>query len=76
MLNERLLTTEDIHEMLQVEVRTVRGWIRSGRLPAYLPGGHKLGYRVRSGDLARFLEATRVYHRPSKGDAGSSEATS
>jgi excisionase family DNA binding protein len=65
MASERLLTTEDISEILQVEVRTVRAWIRSGRLPAYLPGGAKLGYRIRSGDLDRFLETTRVYKRQS-----------
>ncbi len=47
------LSVEDIAAELNIPVNTVRGWIRSKRLKAYKPGKE---YRVKRGDLDRFLE--------------------
>jgi excisionase family DNA binding protein len=35
---ERLLTTEEVAERLQVDEQTVRRWIKSGKLEAFKPG--------------------------------------
>jgi excisionase family DNA binding protein len=52
---ETLLTVQQICDQLQVSDQTVRRWIKAGELPATNLGG-KAGYRVRSADLAAFLE--------------------
>ena len=56
-MNEKLLTPEQVAERLQVTERTVYGWLRRGKLPAL-----KLGrlWRIRSEDLAAFLESART----------------
>ena len=50
------LTVAEITQTLKVHEETVRRWIRSGQLPAVLLGSAKGGYRVRRGDLDRFVE--------------------
>jgi excisionase family DNA binding protein len=50
---DRLLTTHDIAEMVQVDASTISKWIDRGILVAFrTPGGHR---RVRAGDLVTFL---------------------
>ena len=50
------LTLTEAASRQGVHRRTVRGWIRDGRLPArHTPGGH---YRVMSGDLDRLPMTT------------------
>ena len=57
VMNEKLLTPEQVAEGLQVTERTVYGWLRRGTLPAL-----KLGrlWRVRPEDLEAFLENARA----------------
>ena len=57
VMNEKLLTPEQVAERLQVTERTVYGWLRRGTLPAL-----KLGrlWRVRPEDLEAFLENARA----------------
>lgn len=56
---ERFLTVPEIAERLAVQETTVRTWLKSGRLPGYLPGGRRAGWRVREGDLDQFVESTK-----------------
>jgi excisionase family DNA binding protein len=52
---ERLLTSSEVGELLQVNASSVKKWIEEGRIRAFrTPGGHR---RVRVFDLVRFLEA-------------------
>ena len=52
---EELLTVADIVARLKVHEETVRKWIRSGALPAFLMGSSRGGYRVRRSDLEEFV---------------------
>ena len=54
MTEDRLLTTEQVAERLQVSTQTIQRWLRSETLRGVrLPG--KAGYRVRESELQRFL---------------------
>lgn len=53
------LTVAEVAEQLRVDRETVRGWCRSGRLPAARAGGQ---YRISQTALDNFL------NRPQKGD--------
>src|SRR2546428_7077332 len=57
VMDEKLLTPEQVAERLQVTERTVYGWLRRGKLPAL-----KLGrlWRIRPEDLEAFLESART----------------
>jgi excisionase family DNA binding protein len=55
MVDERWFTVEQIAELLQVHVNTVRSWLRSGWLKGRNFGG-RTGYRVRESELKTFLE--------------------
>ena len=50
------LTPEEVSELLQVSVYTVRRWIKQGELPAY-----KIGrlWRVNKVDLTQWLDKQR-----------------
>lgn len=52
---ERLMTTREVADELQVHIETVRGWIRDGQLPA-IRFGQRTGNRIRRSDLDKFLE--------------------
>ena len=52
---EQLYTPEEAATYLGVHVQTVRGWIRSGRLPASRLAGQR-ALRIRASDLAGVLE--------------------
>jgi excisionase family DNA binding protein len=52
-----LLRAEDIAERCAVSLRTVRGWIASGRLPVLRLGLRCV--RIAPEELARFLAAAR-----------------
>lgn len=53
---DELLTVQEIAQELKVNVETVRRWIRSGTLPAFVLGNSdRRGYRVRRADLDSFL---------------------
>jgi len=57
MAEKPLLTTENVADLLQVDVETVRRYIREGKLRAI-----KLGreYRVRREDFEEFLEERKT----------------
>lgn len=52
---EPLYSPEEAADYLGVHVKTVRGWIRSGRLPASRLAGQR-ALRIRASDLERVLE--------------------
>ena len=55
MEQDRLLTVEEVAEQLRASVHTVRRWLRQGRLHGILPGGDRMGYRIRQSEVRRFL---------------------
>jgi excisionase family DNA binding protein len=55
MTEDRLLTVSQVAERMQANPETVRRWLRSGRLRGVLPGGDRLGWRIRESELQRFL---------------------
>lgn len=57
---ERMLTTTQVAEQLQLSVAFIRTAIREGRLQASLPAGSKNGYRIAPSAVERWLIATRA----------------
>jgi excisionase family DNA binding protein len=55
MTEDRLLTVDEVAERTRVQPRTVRRWLREGRLHGILLGGRKTGYRVKESDLEKFI---------------------
>ena len=56
MVEDRLLTVEQVAQRLQFSEETVRRWIRDGRLRATLMGSMRGGYRVRESDVEATLQ--------------------
>jgi excisionase family DNA binding protein len=53
-MKDDIFTTNDIAQMLKVDISTVIDWVDRGRLPAYrTPGGHR---RVKRTDLFAFIQ--------------------
>lgn len=50
----RMLTVDDVADLLSANEKTIRRWIKDGQLPA-INLGHRMGYRIREADLDRFL---------------------
>jgi len=60
-MTDEVLTLSEAAARTGVHRRTVRAWIRGGRLPATLtPGGH---YRVRASDLATMTMTATEFAR-------------
>jgi excisionase family DNA binding protein len=57
---ERMLTTAQVAEQLQLSVALVRRAIRDGRLQASLPAGRKNGYRIAPSAVAHWLVQSRA----------------
>jgi excisionase family DNA binding protein len=55
---EEYMTVFEAAAVLKAKPRTVRGWIREGKLRAYKVGGMRL-WRVRRADLRAFLRPGR-----------------
>jgi excisionase family DNA binding protein len=55
-MDDRLLTIEEASQYLQKSVKTVREWLRTGKLAGLKVGGT---WRIRASDLEAFLEAAR-----------------
>jgi excisionase family DNA binding protein len=55
-----LLTTSDAAEYLQIHPKTLKRWVRAGRIPASTPGGRF--YRFRLEDLDAFVDSSA--HEP------------
>jgi excisionase family DNA binding protein len=54
---ESFLTPQEVSDLLQVSVQTVRRWIKGETLPAYKVGPRM--WRIRKVDLAEWLEQQR-----------------
>jgi excisionase family DNA binding protein len=54
------LTTQEVSDLLQVSVQTVRRWIKEEDLPAYKVGPRM--WRVRTTDLDEWLEGRCTDH--------------
>ncbi len=57
---DRWKSVPEVAEMLDVQLETVRRWIRSGSLVAAMPGGAKAGYRIEPAQLDAFLMRRRT----------------
>ena len=57
---ERMLTTAQVADRLQLSVAMVRKAIRDGRLRASLPAGSKHGYRIAPSAVDEWLEESRT----------------
>ena len=55
MTEEKLLTVRQASERLSVHTETIRRWIAAGRLQATKLGGGPAGWRIREGEIERFL---------------------
>lgn len=55
MLSGQWLTVQDVAELLQVRIETVRRWVRRGELPVLELGGPRTVYRIRPDDLDSFV---------------------
>lgn len=56
--SDRLLTSHQVGELLQVNPSSINKWVNDGRIPAFrTPGGHR---RIRIGDLVAFLEKHKM----------------
>ena len=58
---EEYLTVFEAAAILKARPRTVRGWIREGKLKAYKVGGMRL-WRVKRADLRAFLQVPAESH--------------
>jgi len=54
--SQPFLTPQEVSDLLQVSVYTVRRWIKQGQLPAYKVG--RL-WRIKEGDLNKWLDKQR-----------------
>ena len=59
MADQTWLSVQDVVEKLDVHEQTVRRWIKSGELTAYLLGD-RAGYRIAAADLQVFMDRRRV----------------
>ena len=62
-MTDRYLTIPEVAELLKVHPRTVRRWIKAGKLKATaLPGRGSVGveYRISEADLQAFLDARQA----------------
>ena len=56
--DDRLLTSWEVGDLLQVNPSSVNKWVSEGRIPAFrTPGGHR---RIRVSDLVRFLDVHKM----------------
>lgn len=55
MVAGQWLTLQDVADLLQVRIETVRRWVRQGELPVLELGGSRAVYRIRPDDLDRFV---------------------
>jgi excisionase family DNA binding protein len=60
VVGDLMLDIEEVAERLKVSESTIRGLVRSGKLPAYRIGGKRGRLRFKEEDLDRYIESTRV----------------
>lgn len=54
----QIYTTAQAAEVLQINIQTLRKWIREGKLPASRLGTQE--YRITGEDIKSFLDATKT----------------
>jgi excisionase family DNA binding protein len=72
-MNERVLTVNQVAERLQVNVQTVRRWLRNGELIG-TPIGGRTGWRVAEPEIQAFLDRRRMAREQEKREAGKAAA--
>ena len=55
MDDDRLLTVDEVAAILRATPETIRRWLRNKELAGFLPGGKRLGWRIRESEVRRFL---------------------
>jgi excisionase family DNA binding protein len=59
MQENKWLSVEQVAARLDINVETVRRWIRRGELPAMKVGG-RTGYRIEERDLQEFIKKKKT----------------
>ena len=67
-MDERVFTVNQVAERLQVDVQTVRRWLRNGDLVG-IPFGGRTGWRVAESELHAFLDRRRMTRETGKAAA-------
>jgi excisionase family DNA binding protein len=67
-MDERVLTVNQVAARLQVDVQTVRRWLRNGDLVG-IPFGGRTGWRVTEPELQAFLDRRRMERETGKAAA-------
>jgi excisionase family DNA binding protein len=67
-MDERVLTVNQVAERLQVNVQTVRRWLRNGELIG-TPIGGRTGWRVAEPEIQAFLDRRRMARERESGKA-------
>ena len=57
MVDEELLTVDEVARRLKLHPETVRRWIRAGKLRAISLGSDRAGLRIRASEVQRLLGA-------------------
>lgn len=68
MEQERVLTVNQVAERLQVNVQTVRRWLRDGDIVG-TPIGGRTGWRIPESEVHAFLERRRLQAETGKAAA-------
>jgi excisionase family DNA binding protein len=67
-MDGRVLTVNQVAQRLQVDVQTVRRWLRNGNLVG-IPFGGRTGWRVTEQELQAFLDRRRMARETGKAAA-------
>jgi len=67
-MDDRVLTVNQVAQRLQVDVQTVRRWLRNGDLVG-IPFGGRTGWRVTEQELQAFLDRRRLARETGKAAA-------
>jgi excisionase family DNA binding protein len=51
-----MLTVREVAERLRASEKTVRRWLKEGKLRGVRPGGTRLGWRIPEEEVARLLD--------------------
>jgi excisionase family DNA binding protein len=58
MVNEPLLTVDEVAQQLRLNPETVRRWLKSGRMRGHRLGGDRAGWRIPESEIQRVLTET------------------
>jgi excisionase family DNA binding protein len=60
MPDDDLLTVAQVAALLHAHPETIRRWLSAGRLQGIRLGGDRLGWRIRSSEIERFISVNEV----------------